>query len=70
MRKTQEYKHSVEYDNLQKKHLELLEQKEREKEAEIRAKIQNEKESRDKQLEDEKRKKKFTEKELAKQEEE
>jgi len=49
------------YDNLQQKHLQLLDEKEKERQAEIGAKINREKNSRDQQLKEEKRRKRHEE---------
>lgn len=49
------------YDNLQQKHLTLLEEKEAERQREIEAKINREKNSRDQQLKEEKRRKRHEE---------
>lgn len=53
------------YENLQDQHLKLLEQREREKMEEIRRKIGAEKNSRDKQLKEEKHRKRHEEREQA-----
>ena len=56
------------YENLQEQHLKLLEQREREKNDEIKRKIGAEKASRDKQLKEEKTRKRHEEKDQAAQE--
>ena len=56
------------YENLQEEHVKLLEVKETEKAAEIRRRIQNEKQSRDKQLQEEKIRRKVEQKETYKHE--
>ena len=58
------------YDALQEEHGKLLDQREKEKAELMKAKIQTDKESRDMQLREEKRRKKFEEKDQMNQEHE
>ena len=61
-RKKREVAEDKEYEELQKQHLTLLEQKEKERMRETQQKIENEKKSRDQQLQEEKLRKRLAEK--------
>lgn len=67
-RKRREREEDDLYDDLQRKHAELIDEKEREREAEARAKAAREKASRDQQLKDEKRRRKHEDRETKAQE--
>lgn len=68
--KKREVEENREYEHLQKKHLDLLEQKEKDRLFENTKKIENEKKSRDQQLNDEKLRKKMIERQEFQQEQE
>ena len=69
-RKKREQLEDKEYETLQKKHIELLSEKEKERLRETQSKIENEKRSRDQQLQEEKIRKRLAEKQEYQQEQE
>jgi hypothetical protein len=69
-RKKRENEEDKEYEHVQKKHIDLLNEKEKDRMRETQAKINNEKKSRDQQLQEEKIRKRLAEKQEFRQEQE